>query len=187
VGELILSGPQVTDQCLQHVSRMKGLGSLSVRRAAITDQGLASLAQLQGLSTLSLLYVPITDAALPDLTRLRALASLRLYGTQLSPAGTERLKGVFGETADIRRGAFLGVGCDPGQEGCVVYLVRSNTPAEKAGLMVNDVLVEYEGQKLPDYKSLTTLVGQDEPGKTISLKILRGTETIVKQIKLGEW
>jgi S1-C subfamily serine protease len=166
---------------------MKGLGSLTLRRAAVTDRGLASLNEVQGLSTLSVLYVPISDAAVPDLTRLKTLASLRLYGTQLSDAGTERLKGVFGETADIRRGAFLGVGCDPGQEGCVVYIVRPNTPAEKAGVMVNDVLLEYEGQRLPDYKSLTTLVGRDEPGKTISLKILRGTETMVKQIKLGEW
>jgi hypothetical protein len=188
VSELIFEGPQVTDEWLKHVAAVPAVNHLTIKRATITDRGLQQLRPLRNLQTLSLLYVPIGDAAVDTLRQLPGLATVRIFGTNLTPPAAERLQQSLVSTkVDVRFGGFLGIGCQAAQEGCVIYTVRPNSAAEKGGLMPNDILYEYQGQRVNDFEVLTRLIGKNKAGDTVSLKILRGDERLEKKITLGEW
>lgn len=187
-GELILQGPQVTDEWLKHVAPMTGLPMLTVKRAQVTDDGLKHLATMKELTVLSLMYVPITDRAVDHLQGLQGVSKLRIYGTRLSEGAVSRLRTALAASEiDVRRGAFLGVGCQDGVEGCIVYTIRPNSAAEKAGLMLHDVIFEYEGGKVADYKALTAGIANNVAGDTVTIKLLRNGQTLAKRVTLGEW
>ncbi len=61
-------------------------------------------------------------------------------------------------------------------EGALVARVASRTPAQKAGLQVGDIVVEWDGQPIHDATELSMLVGKTPVGKTVTLKILRSGE-----------
>lgn len=188
VGELIFEGPQVTDGWLKHLPAVHGIAHLTVKRASITDAGVQHLKSLRNLQMLSLMYVPIGDPAVDVLTQLQGVGTLRVFGTNVSRPAAERLQqALVGTKVDVRFGGFLGIGCQPAQEGCVIYTVRPNSAAEKGGLLPNDILYEYEGQKVNDFEVLTALIAKNKAGDTITLKIIRGDERLAKKVTLGEW
>jgi len=185
---VVLDGPQITDEWLRYVAAMRELQMLTVKRASVTDDGLKHLAALKALSVLSLMYVPVSDQGIEVLRQLQGVDKFRIYGGHLTAAGVEKLKqDLPNSDIDYRRGAFLGVGCQPGTEGCVIYTVRPNSAAEKAGLLMHDVLLEYEGQKVADYKSLTALIAANVAGDTVTVKVVRDGQTLTKRVTLGEW
>jgi hypothetical protein len=65
------------------------------------------------------------------------------------------------------------LGLQPG-EGLVVTYVATNSPAAKAGLQKNDVLVEMEGQKLVLPEQLRKLVQMRKEGDKVVLTYYRG-------------
>lgn len=189
VSELTFLGPKVTDEYLKHVTGMNGLSSLTIKRANVTDEGIEHLRGLRGVATLSLLYIPITDRSVASLKKVEAVERVRIYGVQMSAAGAKELKGgLAGTEVDYRPGgAFLGIGCHPDRQGCVIFTVRPNTAAEKGDLKVSDVIHEYEGKKVTDFKTLTTMISENAPGDTVTIKIIRGNEKLTKRITLGDW
>lgn len=187
-GEVVLQGPQVTDEWLRYVAAMSELRMLTVKRASVTDEGLKHVSALKALSVLSLMYVPVSDRAVAVLRQLQGVDKFRIYGGQLTAAGVEQLRrDLPNSDIDYRRGAFLGVGCQPGTEGCIVYMVRPHSAAEKAGLLMNDVLLEYDGKKVADYKALTALIAGNVAGDTVTVKVVRDGQTLSKRVTLGEW
>ena len=74
-GEVVLHGPQVTDEWLKYVACMTGLPMLTVKRANVTDDGLKHLTTLKALSVLSLMYVPVSDRAVESCGNCRAWTS----------------------------------------------------------------------------------------------------------------
>lgn len=187
-GELILQGPQVTDEWLKHIAPMTDLSVLTIKRAQVTNEGLTNLLGMNQLAMLSLMYVPITDQAVDYLQQLRGVARIRIYGTRLTDAGGDRLREALATSeVDVRRGAFLGVGCQDGPEGCIIYTVRPNSAAEKAGLMMNDLIAEYQGQKVADYKALTAGIADNVAGDTVTIKVIRDGQLLSKRVTLGEW
>ena len=188
VGELIFEGPQVTDAWLKYLPDVQGVSNLTIKRATITDQGVQYLKDLRNLQMLSLMYVPIGDRSIESLTRLQGVGTLRVYGTNLTRPAAEKLQQTLaGTKVDVRYGGFLGIGCQVAQEGCSIYTVRPNSAAEKGGLMTNDVIYEYEGQKVTDFEMLTALISKNKAGETVTIKLLRGDERLVKKVTLGEW
>lgn len=59
-------------------------------------------------------------------------------------------------------------------EGSGQSAVLPNSPASKAGLQNNDIIVSVAGNKVTPARSLASLLAQHKPGDTIELKILRG-------------
>lgn len=58
--------------------------------------------------------------------------------------------------------------------------VIPGSPADKAGIQENDIILEVDGDKLEDGKSLAKVIGSKKVGDTIELKILhKGTEKTV--------
>ena len=105
-GEVILQGPQVTDEWLKYVAPMNELPVLTVKRARVTDEGLKHLLGMKQLSLLSLMYVPLTDQAIDSLQQLQGVEKLRIYGTRLTVAGVDRLRQALATSdIDVRRGA----------------------------------------------------------------------------------
>lgn len=63
-------------------------------------------------------------------------------------------------------------------EGAYVLEVIENSPAQKAGIKEEDIIVQFDGQKIQtnDEQSLTKMVLEKKVGQTISLQIWRNAE-----------
>jgi len=75
---------------------------------------------------------------------------------------------------------------DKNASGGVVTQVEPDSPGAKAGLQIGDVITEIDGQKVSDAGELQVVVGQKEPGKKISLSVLRDGKTITVPVTLEE-
>ena len=186
---LTLIGPQVNDHWLAIVATMKNLQLISLKRTQITDGGLAHLKDLNLLHQVDLWYAPITDGAVDHLAGLKAAQKLSIYGTQITNQGVSRLRNAMqGVTIDFRRGAFLGIGCnDNHPNGCQITVVRAKSSAARSDIRVGDVIVKYDGKPVAGFKALTEMISNDSGGDQIQMEILRGTDTLAKEVTLGEW
>ncbi|MGB2803849.1 MAG: trypsin-like peptidase domain-containing protein [Candidatus Zixiibacteriota bacterium] len=74
---------------------------------------------------------------------------------------------------------------DPGREGILIADVIQDSPAQKAGLLPGDVVIEYKGEKMSaekedDLNRFQVLVSQTEVGAPARLKIARdGRDTTI--------
>jgi serine protease Do len=64
--------------------------------------------------------------------------------------------------------------------------VISASPADKAGLKENDIILEVNGVKLDDNAALAQKIAKYKPADTVSLKVARGDEVIEIKVKLEE-
>ncbi|MBW6415373.1 serine protease [Candidatus Methylacidiphilum fumarolicum] len=71
----------------------------------------------------------------------------------------------------------------PEATGALVEQVSPGTPADQAGMKAGDVILEYNGQKVTDPRSLRLAVSQTPPGSKATLKIWRdGKEKIIQAV-----
>ncbi|HID95951.1 MAG TPA: Do family serine endopeptidase [Candidatus Latescibacteria bacterium] len=61
----------------------------------------------------------------------------------------------------------------PSAEGVLVSEVYEDSPAEKGGLEVGDVIVKFEGKKVKDADSFVIMVASHSPGEKVKLTVLR--------------
>jgi serine protease Do len=61
------------------------------------------------------------------------------------------------------------------------------SPADKAGIVENDVILEVDGQKLTDETSLQALVQRKMPGDKVRLKIAHQGQEKTVEVTLDEW
>ncbi len=64
--------------------------------------------------------------------------------------------------------------------------VVPNSPADKAGLKAEDIILEVDGTKVDDSNPLISLVNQHSVGDTLNLKVQRGSQTIDVNVTLEE-
>ncbi len=62
----------------------------------------------------------------------------------------------------------------PRDQGVLVTQVLADSPAEKAGLRRNDILLQYNEKKILDCGDLVRLLQTDKPGRGVKLTFLRG-------------
>ncbi|MFH0931844.1 MAG: DegQ family serine endoprotease [Candidatus Zixiibacteriota bacterium] len=74
----------------------------------------------------------------------------------------------------------------PSTEGAFIQQVQPNTPATKAGIKTGDLIISFDGKKVTDPDQFRFMVAQVEPGKTISLELLRDKKKLELKVKLGE-
>ena len=70
--------------------------------------------------------------------------------------------------------------------GVLVAQVLEDTPAEKAGLKHGDVIIEFNGEKVPNVSKFMIAVANSEIGKKIPIKIIRNGKEKKIFIKLVE-
>jgi serine protease Do len=77
-------------------------------------------------------------------------------------------------------GAFIAPSSDSSSPSIV-----SGSPADKAGLKVNDIITAVNGININQSNSLTSLLDQHIPGNNITLTVLRGSSTVQINVTLG--
>jgi serine protease Do len=64
--------------------------------------------------------------------------------------------------------------------------VTAGSPAEKAGLKAGDILVEFEGKPIGNLYDFTYALRSKKPGDVVTVKVLRGGETVEAKVTLGQ-
>jgi serine protease Do len=72
-------------------------------------------------------------------------------------------------------------------EGVIVTEIMKDSPAEKAGIEIEDVILAINSEKIKNVTQLSTRVGSTDPGTKIKLKILRGGKEKTVSITIGEF
>jgi len=70
-------------------------------------------------------------------------------------------------------------------KGALVASVSENSPADKAGIIAGDIILEFDGKEVNTMRKLPKLVAQTEVGKRVILKIWRNQKLISKKVLLG--
>jgi len=71
-------------------------------------------------------------------------------------------------------------------KGALIGDVIENSPAEKAGLLRGDVIIEYEGKKIDEPTQLRNMVANTPPGEKVEVKIIRNNKIETRQLTIGE-
>lgn len=71
--------------------------------------------------------------------------------------------------------------------GILISEVLPNTPAEKAGLKIGDVIIEVDGQLVISVEQFRNLIASIKPGTQITLKIIREGIELTKKAILAEF
>ena len=64
--------------------------------------------------------------------------------------------------------------------------VRDGSPAAKAGLKAGDILMEFDGKPIQNLYDFTYALRSKKPGDEVTVKVLRGTETVTASVLLRE-
>jgi len=96
-------------------------------------------------------------------------------GTTISIATLRRVVGSILEHGTVRR-AFLGVGVHPVAGGLIVMSIAPDGPAQKAGLLVGDIITSLDGEAVSDPAALRELLREERIGSESTLHITRGGE-----------
>lgn len=99
----------------------------------------------------------------------------------------------------VRRG-YLGIGTQgvrlpdalvqthalPTAEALLVTTVEGDSPADRGGLLIGDIIVAVEGQPVSEVEQLQDHLSGDRVGKPIALKIVRGGAPLDLPVVVGE-
>jgi S1-C subfamily serine protease len=69
-------------------------------------------------------------------------------------------------------------------EGIIVSDVVANSPAEKAGLKVGDIILEINGAKVSSEQDLLALLVDARAGEVLRMKVYRERTTVTLQLRL---
>lgn len=124
--------------------------------------------------------------AIPINTAKSAIDSIKQSGKIIRPYLGVRYLSITKDIADqnnltVQNGAWLLRGNGLGQ-----VAVIPGSPADKAGLVENDIITEVEGDKVDEDHSLTRLLQKYAPGKTVEVIYIRKGETKKAKITLEE-
>lgn len=80
----------------------------------------------------------------------------------------------------------------PGEYGALVERVVEESPAAKAGLQKDDVIVSFAGERVRSAAQLTRLVRETPAGRKVALEVVRGGQTravevTVERRRAGAW
>lgn len=70
--------------------------------------------------------------------------------------------------------------------GALVAEVLSDSPAEKAGVKVGDIIIEFDGKKIETSQSLPPIVGRTKVNSRVKVKLIREGKRRVVKVRLGE-
>jgi serine protease Do len=70
--------------------------------------------------------------------------------------------------------------------GALVASLSKDAPAEKAGVKVGDVIVEFDGKEIKDSNELPIIVARTPVGQKVRMKVLRDKKEVTLNITVGE-
>ena len=72
------------------------------------------------------------------------------------------------------------------KKGVIVAQVVPGSPADRAGLKVGDIIVEYNGEIVKDVRDLQFKVMKTKPGTKVKIKVIRKGEEKILTVTIGE-
>jgi len=108
-----------------------------------------------------------------------------------------RVADALSRHGSIKRG-FLGISSQPvrlpesqrgghdQERGLLIVRVEEGSPAQQSGLLLGDILVTFDGQKITDTDDLQPLLSGDRVGKALTAEVIRGGELKTLQVTVGE-
>ncbi len=83
-------------------------------------------------------------------------------------------------------GAYFGSVPDFGEDvkGVRFADIRPNSPAAKAGLKGQDILVKFDGKEIANLQDFTYVLRTHKPGDTVEVVVLRDGKPLTVQVKL---
>ena len=81
---------------------------------------------------------------------------------------------------------FIGVSFDRDAQGCVIKQITPDSPAEKAGLKVDDVILKADGKDLASGDDLAAAVRLKTPGAKMVLSVKRGDQMLSLTVEIGK-
>ena len=72
------------------------------------------------------------------------------------------------------------------EHGLLIVKVDDNSPAQRGGIMLGDILVGLDGQTITDSEDLQALLGSNRVGKTIPVDVIRGNTLTTLQVTVGQ-
>jgi S1-C subfamily serine protease len=130
-----------------------------------------------GLARAAAVAVP---AATVDRVADQLLAGGRIRPGYLG-VGTQPVK-----LNDAARGRLVPVGDRVPEWGLMVVAVEPGAPADRAGLLLGDLLVALDGQPTADPRDVLAVLGPDTVGRTLHATVLRAGAPITVPITVGE-
>ena len=85
----------------------------------------------------------------------------------------------------IARG-YLGVGLQPIASGLIVLSVEPNGPAERAGVLLGDIVTALDGKPVADTDDVQSVLEPEYVGKAIKASVIRGGAPTEVTITIGE-
>ena len=122
--------------------------------------------------------------AIPINRAKRAISSVKTNGEiQVAYLGVRSMT----ITADLAKKQNLAVDSGAlvrgGDDGPAI---AKDSPAEKAGLLAEDIILEVNGKKIDENNPLFSLISEYNPGDTATLKINRGGKEVELKVVLGK-
>ncbi|UWI83113.1 Do family serine endopeptidase [Wolbachia endosymbiont of Howardula sp.] len=71
-------------------------------------------------------------------------------------------------------------------KGALVASIVRDSPAEKSGIKVGDILLEFDGKKIDRMTQLPQIVSRVRPGKKVQIVLLRKGKVIIVKTHIGE-
>ncbi len=72
------------------------------------------------------------------------------------------------------------------KEGVLIAQIAPNSPADKAGLKVGDVIVSVDGERVSSVRDLQFKIMKTQPGEELTLDVVRGGKELQVKVKVGE-
>lgn len=81
---------------------------------------------------------------------------------------------------------LVGIGITETRYGLFISSIQEGSGAEEAGLQVNDMILEVEGQKVSSTSEVNEIRDGKKPGEYLKFKVLRDSNTMEISVKLTE-
>ena len=124
-------------------------------------------------------------------------AQIRGLGVVIPASIAWKTAATLVEHGSVKRG-FLGLagqpvqlsekqrGSDARDEALLIVAVTSGSPADAAGLLVGDVVLEFDGHPVESPEDLLDLLISDRVGKNVPVRVLRGGTAQTVTVRVGE-
>ncbi len=80
---------------------------------------------------------------------------------------------------------WLGFEGDVESTNCKVEKIGKDSPAEKGGLLPNDVITRFDGKEVKTFGALKTLLSKKKPTDQVEVEVQRGDETVTLKLVIG--
>ena len=81
---------------------------------------------------------------------------------------------------------YIGVQLNEDATDCRIAKVEKDSPADKAGLKAEDVVIRFGDEPVEDLEDLLSLIAKYKPGKEVPIRVRRGKQTLNLKVVIGQ-